>query len=193
MNSQRNFRRYIIYSMGTFFLSTLFNVAFSVTDQDANVDLMVKGSVSKGTCSFAFTSKVVEFSRPIISRDIDVITNSDTPIEPFSVEYICQDYNEEVLPDLQVTITADNNSHIVDGKLAPKNNVTNAAFAFQQCNSIKGSCSPMTFNSNESMIDFSIQNGDNEKHFEVSVIKLNNLPIQAGKLSAAVVFTFLQP
>lgn len=104
MSLKRSFLKYLVCCACTFSLNTAYNSAYSLTDQDANIDLIVKGHVSKGTCGFSFSHKVVNFSRALTAKDIN---NSTTPVEPFSVEYQCQDYNNEILPDLKVTMTAD--------------------------------------------------------------------------------------
>ncbi|EJD6081178.1 MULTISPECIES: fimbrial protein [Providencia] len=192
MSLKHSFLKCIICCVCTFSLSAVYTSAYSITEQDTYIDLIVKGHVSKGTCAFTFSHKVVNFSRALTVKDISNIGNT-TPVEPFSVEYQCQDYNTEVLPDLQVTMMADNQSQIIDGKLSPKNNTTNAAFSFLQCDSVKKNCTAINFTNQESVINFPIQNGDNEKHFEAQVVKLGDAAIQPGKLSAAIVFTFLQP
>lgn len=192
MSLKRSFLKYLACCAAIFSLSTAYHSAYSLTEQDANVDLIVKGHVSKGTCGFTFSHKVVNFSRVLTVKDINNIDNTRL-VEPFSVEYQCQDYNNEVLPDLQVTMAADSQSQIIEGKLSPKNNMTNAAFTFLQCDSLKKNCTTINFTNHESILDFPIQNGDNEKHFEAKVVKLDDSAIKPGKLSAAIVFTFLQP
>ncbi|ENU1225997.1 MULTISPECIES: fimbrial protein [Providencia] len=192
MSLKHSFLKRVVCSICTFSLGGVYPLAYSITEQDMNIDLIVKGYVSKGTCAFAFSHKTVNFSRILTAKEINHVAPS-APTEPFSVEYQCQDYNTEILPDLQVTLTADNQSQIIDGKLSPKDNKTNAAFTFLQCDSLKRNCTAINFINHESVIDFPIQNGDNEKHFEAQVVKLNDSAIQPGKLSAAIVFTFLQP
>lgn len=165
----------------------------AISEQDQQIDLIVKGKVSKGTCSFAFSNKVVEFTKPLVSADIGDVMDATTPTEPFTIQYICQDYTDDVIPDLQVSIKADGNSNTLNEKLFPKNNITNAAFTLSQCNIVNTDCSLVDFFNNNTEIDFPVHNGENEKYFQAKVVKLYGSPIKSGKLSASVIFSFVQP
>lgn len=166
---------------------------FALTEQDQYVDLIVKGKVTQGTCSFAFSNKVVEFAKPLISAEIGDVTDSYSPTEPFSIQYLCQDYANALIPDLLVSIQPDGNTNVINGKLSPKNNMTNAAFSLQQCNTGNTNCSIVDFLNNEAEVYFPVQNGENEKHFQAKVVKMNESSIKSGKLTASVIFSFVQP
>lgn len=193
MNLKHKFNNKTNWLILLLLLGNISVMAYAVTEQDQQTDLIVKGKVSKGTCSFAFSSKTVEFTKPLVSAEIGNVKDTQSPLEPFSIQYICQDYSEEIIPDLQVAIKPDGNSNIIDGKLSPKNNVTNAAFVLQQCNEGSADCSFMNFSNQGAEVGFPVQNGENEKHFKVQVVKLDGAPIKSGKLSASVVFSFIQP
>lgn len=191
MSLKHNFSK----SLGRALITLVFfhSAAFAISEQEQFADLIVKGKVSKGTCSFAFSNKVVEFSKPLVSADIGDITDKNTPFEPFSIQYICQDYSDDILPELEVSIRADGNSSTLNSKLYPKNNVTNAAFALSECHINNSNCSLIDFQHNDGNISFPVKNGENEKFFEARVVRLNEAPIQSGKLSASVIFSFVQP
>ncbi|MEQ4673629.1 fimbrial protein [Providencia vermicola] len=193
MNSVQNYNKMLKVILSVILISIGISPAFALSEQDQQVDLIVKGKVSKGTCSFAFSSKVVEFSKPLVSTEIGSLGDKNTPTEPFTISYNCQDYTDEVIPDLQVEIKSDGNSNTVNGKLYPKDNVTNAAFSLYQCDFSNTNCQLINFQNSADTVSFPVQNGENDKYFEARVVKLNELAINSGKLNASVVFTFVQP
>lgn len=154
--------------------------------------LTVKGVASKGSCAFLLSEQVVKFSQPFLTESIGEIGAIEENKMPFSISYLCQDYDENDSPDMSITIKAAAGTDIKNNKIAPVNNLTNAAFVLYDCNNVNA-CSLINFTSDLGTIYFKSENGRKDKNFQVEVVKLNALPVQSGDLQAIVTLTLIQP
>lgn len=73
---------------------------------DDSAVVIVKGSVTKGTCAFTLSDQTVKFSQSTLMQNVDEIGVKEENKIPFSVNYLCQDYVDET-PDMEVVIKAD--------------------------------------------------------------------------------------
>ncbi|EJD6081269.1 MULTISPECIES: hypothetical protein [Providencia] len=163
----------------------------------AQTTLEVIGSVSKGTCSVAVPDKEVVFSDVILTRNVKLSLNDKTYVKPFTFNYSCEDFdfsNNATSPFMMKITAANGTSVTQDNRLHPANNVTHAAFILSSCDNDKKNCEIVDVNSG-GIINFNIeQNGNLEKHFEVSIVKLDSSQeLTPGELVSSVDITLVQP
>lgn len=160
-------------------------------DRDQAI-LIVKGIVSKGSCSFLLADQVIKFPQPLLAQGIGEVGVTQENKVPFSVTYSCQDYDENNSPDISISIKSDVGTQIVNNKIAPINNLTNAGFSLYDCNNVN-SCSLMHFTSGLGLIHLKAGNKSKDKNFKIEIVKLNSSPVKPGNLQATVTLTLAQP
>lgn len=157
---------------------------------DDSAVVIVKGSVTKGTCAFTLSDQTVKFSQSTLMQNVDEIGVKEENKIPFSVNYLCQDYVDET-PDMEVVIKAGSGTEIANNKISPVNNPTNASFALYDCKN--GHCSLVNFNAGKSSVFITTGNGNKNKDFEVELVKKDGSAVNPGTLKAILALTLIQP
>lgn len=163
----------------------------SYSDVIDDATLIVKGRVTKGTCSFILPEQVVKFPQAILLHEIaEIGENSENKI-PFSVDFSCKDFTNDT-PNLEIAIKAGTGTQIIsNNKISPTSNTTNASFALYDCKN--NSCQLVNFNSGKGAVHIDAGNGTYSKDFEVEIVKRSTSTVTAGKLTAILDFTLIQP
>lgn len=162
--------------------------SYGAANNDAVI--VVKGTVTKGTCGFTLSDQSVKFSQPTLMQNVAEIGEKEENKIPFLVNYLCQDYVDE-MPDMEVTIQAGAGTQIVNNKIAPVNNPTNASFVIYDCKT--DNCTLVHFNGGSSTVYLTTGNGNKNKVFEVELVRNSTAEVKPGTLNANLTLTFVQP
>lgn len=161
MNIKPHFKPIVLGAL----LTCISFYGYSAVDDSAVV--IVKGSVTKGTCAFTLSDQAVKFSQSILMQNVDET------------------------PDMEVVIKAGSGTQIANNKISPVNNPTNASFALYDCKD--DHCSLVNFNAGTSSVYITTGNGNKNKDFEVELVKKDSSAVNPGTLKAILALTLIQP
>ncbi|HEJ9414873.1 TPA: type 1 fimbrial protein [Proteus mirabilis] len=184
MNIKPHFKQIILV---TLFILNPIHGHSAVND---NAIMIVRGTVTKGTCTFNISDQTVKFSQSILMQNVAEIGEREENKLPFSINYVCQDYVDET-PDMEMKIKAGTGTEITNNKISSINSPTNASFVLYDCK--KNQCSLVNFNAGVSSIYIPTGNGNKNKEFQVELVKKGNTAVSPGTLKTILEFTLIQP
>ncbi|GAA0341307.1 fimbrial protein [Morganella psychrotolerans] len=156
----------------------------------------VTGTITRGSCVVNMADKEVLFTELVETRRLKTDTSDTTYTVPFTFRYACSGFDvSSGKPVQMIKITPANGTRIsTDNKIFPDSNQQNAGFVLRQCNQDKTGCQLVTFPSSVAGVSSVVtHNGELETQFEVSIVKISELPAQSGDLVAAIDLTLIQP
>lgn len=156
----------------------------------------VTGTITRGSCVVDMPDRDVLFTGQIETQNLKTDTSDTTYTVPFTFRYTCSGFDTSSgLPVQIIKITPANGTRVsADNKIFPDADLQNAGFVLRHCSQDKTGCQIVPFSSSVAGIPSVVtHNGELETQFEVSIVKINELPARSGNLVAAVDLTLIQP